>query len=124
MRATLDAEHQAPLQVVKAPRASGRFTATLARGAKGTGVLNWRLSYRNLSGAATFAYVFMAGTSKQGEIVLDLCRPRCTTGAKGTIRLVPSITRAFTDRTRAAFVVIRTKKNPKGEISGRIRRMG
>jgi hypothetical protein len=124
LTATLDAKHQVPAQVVKTPLASGHFTATLARSTNGTGVLTWGLTFRNLSSPATFAYVFLPSTSTQGQTVLDLCRPRCTTGARGTIRLVASITRALTDRTRAAYVEILTRSNPKGEIRGRIARIG
>ena len=124
LSATPDAKHQIPPQTVKTPLASGHFTGTLTRSANGQGVLTWRLTYRDLSGPAIFAYVFLPSTSTQGQTVLDLCRPRCSTGAQGSIRLVASITRALTDRTRAAFVEILTRKNPRGEIRGRITRTG
>lgn len=117
LTATLDAKHQVPPQVVKAPSASGRFAATLTSSA-----LTWRLTYRNLSSRATFAFVFLPASGKQGQIVLDLCRPRCPSGAHGTVRLVPAVARAVADRSRVAYVEILTVKNPKGEIRGRISR--
>jgi hypothetical protein len=123
MRATLNAKQQVPPQVVKAPSASGSFSATLRRKRGGKSQLEWQLSYRRLSSRATLAYVRLPANRKQGEVVVQLCKGRhCKTKVEGTVRLPAVVAKALSGRT--GYVTIRTKKNPKGEISGRIRRTG
>jgi hypothetical protein len=119
LSASLDAKQQVPPQVYKASDASGRFTGTLTRTtSNGVGKLVWTLSYSKLSGPATIAYVEVPRSGKAAEIVVQLCH-RCTSDANGVVMpLTAGVTNAIS--TRASFVVIRTKKNPSGEITGRI----
>jgi hypothetical protein len=119
LKASLNAAQQVPAQVFKARDATGRFTGTLQpSGSDGAGQLAWSLSFAKLSGPVTVAYLDVPGGGKDGEVVVQLCR-HCASGAKGVVTpLTASITEAIT--TRKGFVVIRTKKNPTGEIRGRI----
>ena len=117
LQARMSAAQQDPPQVVTTPDAAGRFTAMLTRFAGGGGSLSWRLTYEKLSSPATFSYIFVPKRGKLGELVIQLCKP-CRSGAHGTLQLSPSVMRLFASPIR--WVNIRTKRNPKGEIRGKI----
>jgi hypothetical protein len=117
LKASLNAAQQVPPQVYKVTDASGRFTGALTE-AGSNGKLAWTLSFAKLSGPVTVAYVDVPRTGKSGEVVVQLCR-QCASGAKGVVTpLTASVTKAIS--TSTSYVVIRTKKNPNGEIRGRI----
>lgn len=119
LHATLNARQQVPPQVVKAANASGRFTATLLRYSSGRGKLSWRLNYSHLSSQATYAYISLPASGKTGEVVVQLCKARgCTPTTVGTSLLLAPVTRALA--TRAGYVSVQTKKNPRGEIRGKL----
>jgi len=127
MKATLTANQQVPPQHVKTPNASARFTGTLLRYERGTGAhlrgrgsLTWALTYKNLSSRAKQAEVVIPSPSGPGSILL--CRP-CKPSSHGVVKPLP-IARTSALLTRTSYVVIYTKKNPKGEIRGRIVKSG
>lgn len=122
MRAALDAKQQVPPQAVKAPNASGRFTAALLRSSNGRGKLTWSLTYRNLSSEAIQASIVLPAVRPNGEVDVLLCR-RCKASSHGTVWPILKYPTAALLK-RPGYVVIRTKKNPKGEIRGRIVRSG
>lgn len=119
LKASLNASQQVPPQVHKTLDASGSFKATLRRvGSHGRATLNWRLSVARLSSPVTVAYIDVPQRGRAGEFVVELCI-RCATVSSGVTKTLPAdVTKAIS--TRTGFVVIRTKKNPKGEIRGRI----
>jgi len=120
LRANLKA---APKQQVSVPNASARFSSTLVVRKKTKSTLGWRLTYSGLSGAPTLAYIALPKSAKQGEVTVQLCKGRrCKTGVAHSSRLPAIVAKALA--TRKGYVWVRTKKNPKGEIRGRIVRSG
>jgi len=122
LQSKLDVAQQIPPPTVKSPGASGQFTGMLLRYANGRSRLQWKLSYHSLSSRATVAYVLVPAKGKSGIVEVQLCR-RCKADAHGTVAPIPvRSTKALL--TRPGYVIIRTVKNPKGEIRGRISRIG
>lgn len=119
LKASLNASQQVPPQVHKTADASGSFRATLTRaGSGGRSKLSWHLSVAKLSSPMTVAYIDVPRSGSAGEFVVRLCI-RCAAASSGvTGVLPPDATKAIS--TRTGYVVIQTKKNPKGEIRGRI----
>jgi hypothetical protein len=117
LKASLNSQQQTPPQKFKATGGSGHFTASLVRKSNGKGTLSWHLSYQKLSSPVTSAYIFIAKHGKQGQVVVGLCT-KCKTTASGTLATSVVVTKALGSRT--GEVTIRTKKNPKGEISGKL----
>jgi len=118
LRANLTVGKEMPPQVVKTPKASGNFTATLVINRK-DGVLNWRLRLSRLSSEPTVAFIALPATSTKGQVVVQLCQgKRCMAGATRTIILPLGVAKALS--TRKGYAGIRTKKNPKGEIRGEL----
>jgi hypothetical protein len=116
MTAALNARQQVPRQKFRAPNGIGHFSGSLVRLHNGRGNLTWRLSYSRLSSHVTKAYLFVAKQGKKGQVAVELCTT-CKPSASGKIlKLPPSATKALL--TRPAYVEIRTKKNPRGEIRG------
>lgn len=122
MKAVLNAKRQVPRQVVKAPRASASFTASLRRYNNGRGALTWSLRYRNLTSPVTRAEVIVPAKGKLGEVRVLLCQ-HCKVRSRGLVNpiLAYSITALL---HRVSYVEIFTKKNPEGEIRGHITRSG
>ena len=118
LRALLNANQQVPPQVVSARGAIGEFNGSLLHKASGKGTLSWHLTYNKLSSPATSAYIFFAKSGKHGQVVVGLCT-KCKASTSGTTPTGVIVTKALTSRT--GYVTIRTKKNPKGEISGKLR---
>jgi hypothetical protein len=117
LKASLNSRQQTPPQKFKATSGSGNFTASLVRRGNGKGTLSWHLSYQKLSSPVTSAYIFIAKHGKQGQVVVGLCT-KCKATASGTMTTSVAITKAL--GSRPGVVTIRTKKNPKGEISGKL----
>jgi hypothetical protein len=119
LSASLNAKQQVPPQVYKATGASGRFTGTLTHtGSSGGGKLSWHLIFANLSSPVTVADVFVPPAGKGGEVVVQLCSRCAATSTGVTETLSANVAKAIS--TRASYVVIGTKKNPSGEIRGRM----
>jgi hypothetical protein len=119
LAASLNAKQQVPPQAYKAGNASGHFTGTLTHvGRSGSGKLSWHLAFAGLSSPVTVAEVFVPPSSKTGEVVVQLCARCAPTSTGVTETLSAHVTKALS--TGTSYVVIQTKKNPKGEIRGRM----
>jgi hypothetical protein len=118
LSSTLTPAQQVPPQAVKAPQARATFAATLTRIANGRGKLTWRLSYAHLSSPVTKAFIDVPRTSSKPEVVVQFCGA-CTAGASGVVMPLP-LRVANALESRSGWVSIRTKRNPKGEIRGRL----
>jgi len=116
LAALLNAGQEVPKQAVKAPGATGAFTATLD-GTK----LTWSLAFRKLTGPASAAHIHLGRPGKAGPVAVPLCGP-CTSGIKGTAALSPAQAAAVLGG--GAYVNVHTAKNPNGEIRGQIRKTG
>ena len=92
--------------------AAGRFTATL----NGT-TLTWKLTFKNLSGAASAAHVHTAPKRVAGPVTVPLCGP-CTSPVSGTAVLTTAQVRDLLAGKQ--YVNVHTAKNPGGEIRGQI----
>lgn len=119
LQAHLTAAQQVPPQVVKTPHASARFSATLVRPSAGKGSFKWTLTYSGLSSPATTAYIFVPKNGKFGELVIQLCR-HCKATTTGSATLTSTIATQLSAGASRAWVNLRTQKNPKGEIRGRV----
>ena len=99
-----------------AARATGRFTATVAKiGSSAT--LTWRLAYSRLTGRAVAAHIHLGRRGVAGRVLVPLCGP-CRTGATGRAT-VSGATLAALESGRA-YVNVHTARNPAGEIRGQI----
>jgi hypothetical protein len=101
---------------------TGTYTATLTlrNGVK----LVWNLNVKNLSSAATRADIYVGPPGKRGYLGLPLCVKCKAPSAHGTVTApynanMRRLVRSFLNGT--AFVVVATRKNPKGEIRGYIK---
>jgi hypothetical protein len=107
-------------QEVPMPRgandASGSFSATI-KPFGNSGTFDWRLSYTGLSGRATAARVFLGEPGKTGVVTMNLCAP-CNSHARGSVGANSALLQAVLGRP--AYVNVNTKRNPRGEIRGRI----
>jgi hypothetical protein len=107
-------ERPAPKGDVSAAR--GTFKATVTKSDAGA-VLNWELTFTNLSGPATAAHIHVADRGQPGPVVVPLCAP-CTTGATGTANISATVLNAIeNDR---AYVNVHTASNPAGEIRDQV----
>jgi hypothetical protein len=115
LRATLSVRQEIPR-----PRGtrggSGTFSATITPTQTGV-TLVWRLAFRRLSGRALAAHIHRGRAGRAGPIVVPLCAP-CRSGARGTARV------GRATLSGEIYVNVHTKRNPKGEIRGQIRRPG
>src|SRR6476469_2980003 len=96
--------------------ARGSFTATLTKSDTGA-VLNWQLSFGNLTGDAVAAHIHVADRGKPGPVVVPLCAP-CTSGAAGTANINATVLEAI--QNDRAYVNVHTKTNPAGEIRAQV----
>ena len=112
LHAAMSSAKQVPRPSVKAPRARGLFTGSLA-----VRTLSWQLTYHGLTAPALRADLHMGGSGQQGPIAVRLCAP-CQSGAHGTATVSAAAARAFTGQ--AAYIDIHTRKNPRGEIRGQV----
>jgi hypothetical protein len=107
-------------QEVPAPKgakgASGSFSGTI-KPFSDSGTLEWRLGYSGLSSRAIAARIFFGAPGKTGFRAIDLCSP-CKPGARGFVGANSAILQPLLGRP--AYVSIETKRNPRGEIRGRI----
>jgi hypothetical protein len=120
LTAALGAAKEVPKPTGVRSGAAGTFRAGLIRqGARGT--LTWRLTFRNLTGAASAAHIHLAKAGVAGPVAVPLCGP-CRSGVRGTAKLKARTVTALL--ARGAYVNVHTAKNPAGEIRGQIRKGG
>jgi hypothetical protein len=102
-------------------KAAGTFTGKLTLAGK-SGTFTWTLRFGHLSGTARQAGIYFGKAAKPARLAMPLCN-KCRSGISSYYsgsyvagrRFVRAILRG------RAYVVIQTKRNPKGEIRGRIR---
>lgn len=118
---TLKAHLRGTASTLGAPHATGTFTSRL-RIAGDKSSFTWKLTSRRLSGTALHAGIYFGRAAKASQLAMLLCN-KCSPTAQGYYHgsyvASPRFVRAILHGR--AYVVIQTKKNPKGEIRGRIR---
>ena len=114
--AKLSAGLEAPKPHVDVKNAAGGFTASFMQTKKGY-TMSWHLTFGKLSGKASSAYIHKGGKGKYGPALFQLCAP-CKTGSHGTAYASPSEVDLVLKGQ--AYVNVRTKKNPTGEIRGQL----
>jgi CHRD domain len=113
----LNSRQERPKPKGNVKRASGSFTATVAKlGA--TGTIAWRLGFSGLTGRAVAAHIHIGPRGRPGPVAVSLCGP-CRSGARGTSNLTAATLAALS--AGRAYVNVHTPKNPAGEIRGQIR---
>jgi hypothetical protein len=113
----LNSRQERPKPKGNVKRASGTFTATVAKlGA--TGTITWRLRFSRLTGRAVAAHIHIGQRGKAGPVAVPLCGP-CRNGARGTSNLTAATLAAL--EAGRAYVNVHTPTNPAGEIRGQIR---
>jgi CHRD domain len=120
LKAALAAGKEVPKPEGVKPGATGIFSAGLTRRGTG-GTLSWRLTFRNLTGAAAAAHIHLGKAGVAGPVAVGLCGP-CKSGAKGTARISGRVVTALLGR--GAYVNVHTAKNPAGEIRGQVTKGG
>jgi hypothetical protein len=106
---------------VGARHAAGRFTGRLVI-AGNRSSFTWKLTSGHLSGVAVHAGIYFGKTAKPSQLAMLLCN-KCSRTAQGYYRGSYVAGRRF---VRAilhgrAYLVVQTKRNPRGEIRGRIK---
>jgi hypothetical protein len=114
--AAMVASEETPTPKGDVASARGAFTATLTKSDTG-GVLNWQLSFSNLTGDATAAHIHIAARGVAGPVVVPLCSP-CTSGATGTANINATVLEAI--QNDRAYVNVHTRTNPAGEIRDQV----
>jgi hypothetical protein len=114
--ATMVSGEETPAPKGDVGSARGSFTATVTKSDTGA-VLNWQLSFGNLTGDAVAAHIHIAARGVPGPVVVPLCAP-CTTGATGTANINATVLEAI--QNDRAYVNVHTKTNPAGEIRGQV----
>jgi CHRD domain-containing protein len=113
----LSSRQEVPKPKGNVKRATGSFTATVAKlGAGGT--VAWRLRFSRLTGRAIAAHIHIGRVGRAGPVAVALCGP-CRNGQRGTADLTPAALAAL--QAGRGYVNIHTPKNPGGEIRGQIR---
>lgn len=111
--ATLNAKKEVP-KPVGSPKGTGSFTGSI--GAKR--VLNWKLTFKGLTGATAGAHIHLGRRGKAGPVAVVLCAKACRSPVTGKATLTAAQLTAI--RTGGAYVNVHTAKNPAGEIRGQI----
>jgi CHRD domain len=114
--ATMVAGDEVPTPKGDVGSARGSFTATLTKSDTGA-VLNWQLSFSNLTGDAVAAHIHIAARGVPGPVVVPLCAP-CTSGVTGTANITATVLEAI--QSDRAYVNVHTKTNPAGEIRDQV----
>jgi hypothetical protein len=112
----LTSRQEVPKPKGNVKRATGSFTATLAKlGSSGT--VAWRLRFSRLTGRAIAAHIHIGRVGRAGPVAIALCGP-CRNGQRGTADVSPATMAAL--QAGRGYVNIHTPKNPGGEIRGQI----
>lgn len=119
--ATLDWRQQVPRPAHPVRKATGALSGDLDHQSR---ELRWKLVYRRLSGRPTAAEIHRGKRGRKGAVLLRLCGPkapkakRCKSGLSRTV-IVPVAT-VLALESGNTYVVLHTRRNPKGEIRGQI----
>jgi hypothetical protein len=115
IRASLSVAQEVPVPRVAGVGATGRLTGTLSGN-----MLHWRLTVADLSGPVVAAVIHEGHAGQTGPKVKQLCG-HCAAPATGVIVL----SQAQTSDLLAGrmYLNVGTKRNPNGEIRGRILRV-
>lgn len=117
---TLKAHLTGDTSRVGAFRPTGSLTGRLTLAAANSS-FTWTLAFHRLSGPALSAGIYYGKSARASQLAMLLCNT-CFSGSKsyyhGAYVASPAFVRAV--RGGRAYVVIRTKKHPAGEIRGRI----
>ena len=97
-------------------RGAGAFHATI-RKVRTRWVIQWSLSYRRLTSPAISGQIRLGKPGQWGKPLLSLCRP-CRVAAGGLRLISPSIRRAIL--AGRAYVLVETRRHPRGEIRGQV----
>ena len=116
--ANLKAAKEVPKPVGAKPSAVGLFTAKLVEQSNGSAKLTWRLTFKNLTGAAGSAHIHLGKPGKAGPVALALCGP-CKSGQKGSGVLTKAQWSAV--EHGGGYVNVHTAKNAGGEIRGQVK---
>jgi CHRD domain len=114
---TLMSRQEVPKPKGNVKRATGSFTATVAKLGP-TATVAWRLGFSKLTGRAIAAHIHVGRVGKAGPVVVALCGP-CRNGQRGTANLNAATLAAL--EAGRGYVNVHTTKNPGGEIRGQIR---
>lgn len=114
--AQLSAAQEVPKPTGVRAAAQGGFTAGLARSGTG-GTLNWKLTFRGLTGKATASHIHVGARGHAGGVLLALCGP-CRSGASGSARVNAKTVAALLGGT--AYVNVHTARNAAGELRGQL----
>ena len=102
----------------KAPAAAkGVFTATVTESGS-TRTINWKLTFRGLSGKAVAAHIHKGKAGVAGAVIVPLCGP-CKNGQTGKFKV--SKNAADVLERGGAYVKVHTAKNAAGEIRGQVK---
>jgi hypothetical protein len=112
----LRASQERPKPKGKVKRARGTFTASIAKTGS-TGVIQWRLTFRRLTGKAVAAHIHSGRRGVPGPVIVPLCAP-CKSGASGRATLSASVLSAL--ESGNTYVNVHTRKNGAGEIRGQL----
>ena len=113
---TLGIRAEIPKPKGASPNAGGTFALTLTHTGSRYSV-TWKLTFYRLSGKALAAHIHIGPPSGTGPVVVPLCGP-CTSGQSGKAPAPAKLVAALKSQT--AYVNVHTKRNPAGEIRGRI----
>jgi len=109
--------------VKDASGASGTLTGKLTVAGKKSSLV-WTLTFHRLSGTAMRASIYFGTGSKTGTLALPLC-VKCQAPTAHGAYVGPYVANATFVRKilhGGAYAVVVTKKNPRGEIRGQIKR--
>lgn len=104
-------------RLIKSSSATGHFSATLTKTAKGY-TMHWRLTYSQLGGSAAWTYIHRGAVGKYGPAVFILCQ-RCSSGRTGNLYVSPWAFNLM--QAGKTYITIRTKAYPAGEVRGQIK---
>lgn len=118
---TLSSRLAGTTSAIRSTHAVGAFKGTLKLAGKDSS-FTWTLTFRRLSGRALHAGIYFGKAGKPSQLAMLLCNS-CVSGAnsyyQGSYVASPSFVREML--RDHAYVVIQTKRHPKGEIRGRIK---
>jgi hypothetical protein len=114
LSATLNIAQEVPKEHGAPSNAGGTFTATVV----GT-TLKWKLTFQNLTGAATAAHIHLGAKGHSGPVLIPLCGAGCRSPVSGATIVAASV--AKTLESGGTYVNVHTKKNPNGEIRGQLK---
>lgn len=116
LRALLNTTEEVPSPSGNVANARGTFTATATKTSTGAS-LQWRLTFRDLSGPAAAAHLHTAPRGTAGPVTLALCGP-CTSGVTGTAEIDAAFLKTI--QSDGAYANVHTPTNKAGEIRAQL----